>query len=606
MDADNETLEVRVEGVRRRRRSVGSIAPGYHCGALSYRRAGRLAQPRRSAGLSRARGRTTACVAGDAGRRIRPRRQPGPPAIAGTEADRFRVPPQRASREPVESQLAGLFLLRRDLLTAKEAEQMPPQVQLAVRRYLECGGTLLIHGRKVPAVFSQGGAGRRRRRLLRRTGPCRGQPRRQQEQIGMDRHRLAPAAAATSISRVREPRPSLTICWSPRPRCPCGDVRPACCCSPWASGRPISGCSSRYKRRIWLWWNVPAISLLTCLAVFGYSVVSEGWTRPRQDRQHDAAGRAYPSRDDLRLRFVLLPADASSGPQFGADTDVTLLGRTDCSRTAALLAGAESTPTCGYVDWTSDQHLTSGWVRRPRAGLFPVPQERRPPRAADFVAEEGGRVADRRQRPGGRHRAALLGRRLRAGVRGPRHRRRRGADACGVGRDAVLPAREAAVLHDAIVRLRRRLARHSRPLDRSDKAPARMARARAAYIAYLEEVAVCRGAPGGRASRRTRWRSSTASRGTRRWTLGSSISSGTSARPRRWTTSRFGFSSGNIFGFRGPQRRGQDHDHADPGHAGRPHRGQRLCQRRVAGGRSGEGPPPRGLHARHACPPTAT
>ena len=35
---------------------------------------------------------------------------------------------------------------------------------------------------------------------------------------------------------------------------------------------------SRYKRRIWLWWNVPAISLLTCLVVFAYSLVSEGIT----------------------------------------------------------------------------------------------------------------------------------------------------------------------------------------------------------------------------------------------------------------------------------------------------------------------------------------
>ena len=39
---------------------------------------------------------------------------------------------------------------------------------------------------------------------------------------------------------------------------------------------------SRYKRRIWLWWNVPAISLLTCLVVFGYSLASEGMDRPRQ------------------------------------------------------------------------------------------------------------------------------------------------------------------------------------------------------------------------------------------------------------------------------------------------------------------------------------
>ena len=43
------------------------------------------------------------------------------------------------------------------VVTAKDAEEMPPPVQLAVRRYLECGGTLLVHGREVPAAFSQGG-----------------------------------------------------------------------------------------------------------------------------------------------------------------------------------------------------------------------------------------------------------------------------------------------------------------------------------------------------------------------------------------------------------------------------------------------------------------
>ena len=35
---------------------------------------------------------------------------------------------------------------------------------------------------------------------------------------------------------------------------------------------------SRYRKRIWLWWNVPAVSLLTCLAVFCYALLAEGWT----------------------------------------------------------------------------------------------------------------------------------------------------------------------------------------------------------------------------------------------------------------------------------------------------------------------------------------
>src|SRR5262249_14507329 len=34
---------------------------------------------------------------------------------------------------------------------------------------------------------------------------------------------------------------------------------------------------SRYNRRIWLLWTVPAVSLFTCMAVFGFVAISEGW-----------------------------------------------------------------------------------------------------------------------------------------------------------------------------------------------------------------------------------------------------------------------------------------------------------------------------------------
>src|SRR5262249_61142071 len=35
---------------------------------------------------------------------------------------------------------------------------------------------------------------------------------------------------------------------------------------------------TRKKRRIWLLWTVPSISLLACLALAGYMFFSEGWT----------------------------------------------------------------------------------------------------------------------------------------------------------------------------------------------------------------------------------------------------------------------------------------------------------------------------------------
>src|SRR5439155_282988 len=34
---------------------------------------------------------------------------------------------------------------------------------------------------------------------------------------------------------------------------------------------------AHYKRKLWLLWTVPLISLCTCVAVFGYMVLAEGW-----------------------------------------------------------------------------------------------------------------------------------------------------------------------------------------------------------------------------------------------------------------------------------------------------------------------------------------
>ena len=112
---------------------------------------------------------------------------------------------------------------------------------------------------------------------------------------------------------------------------------------------------SCYKRRIWLWWNVPVLSLLTCLAVFGYSVASEGWRGHGKtasltlldERCHRATTIGYVS--------YYCPLTPASGPMFSMDTDVTLLD-------SQGMMGYSSNSISRYVDWTREQHLTSGWV----------------------------------------------------------------------------------------------------------------------------------------------------------------------------------------------------------------------------------------------------
>jgi hypothetical protein len=118
---------------------------------------------------------------------------------------------------------------------------------------------------------------------------------------------------------------------------------------------------SRYRRRIWLWWDVPAVSLVTCLAVFCYALWSEGWT-PRgktatltvlDERCHRATTIGYVS--------YYCPLTPSGGFHFGADTEVTLLGREErLDYRYSPRARDEGSPR--FLDWTSDQHLTAGWA----------------------------------------------------------------------------------------------------------------------------------------------------------------------------------------------------------------------------------------------------
>jgi hypothetical protein len=127
---------------------------------------------------------------------------------------------------------------------------------------------------------------------------------------------------------------------------------------------------SRFKRRIWLWWNVPAISLLTCLAVFAYASFSEGWTSHGKvasftfldERCHRATTIGYLS--------YYCPLTPSSGPRFGVDTDVAILE--SWQNQAGGMYHYRGDTSLRFVDWTKDQHLSSGWVNARVPAYFQI------------------------------------------------------------------------------------------------------------------------------------------------------------------------------------------------------------------------------------------
>jgi hypothetical protein len=106
---------------------------------------------------------------------------------------------------------------------------------------------------------------------------------------------------------------------------------------------------SHKRRHIWLLWTIPIISLMTCCAVFAYATFAEGWKRHVRtegltildERIHRATTIGWTA-----YYSSLTPGD---GLHFGYETELT--------PQIVLEAGTPRT-----VEWTHDQHLSSGWV----------------------------------------------------------------------------------------------------------------------------------------------------------------------------------------------------------------------------------------------------
>lgn len=112
---------------------------------------------------------------------------------------------------------------------------------------------------------------------------------------------------------------------------------------------------ARRRKKLWLLWTVPAISLLTCLAIAGYAIASEGiggHTRALSltildEQDHRATTIGYAG--------FYSPLTPSDGLHFSYDTEVTPV-------LPFFYYYNDRAGTPRTVDWTVEQQLTSGWV----------------------------------------------------------------------------------------------------------------------------------------------------------------------------------------------------------------------------------------------------
>ena len=257
------------------------------------------------------------------------------------------------------------------VVTGDDIRQMPPDVRSALRRYVECGGALLVlGGLELPESWEL--------RESQRSEPL-------TNAVGLVNYNIGFGQCMVSTERdTKGLKPEqwreIVDSWvkTAAPWQVVRSVEDANNVFPVTEGLgiPVRGLFllmllfavvigpvnlivlSRQKRRIWMLWTVPVISLLTCLAVFAYATFAEGWNRHGRtegltlldERIHRATTIGWTA-----FYSALTPGD---GLHFGYETEIT--------------PQASNMGTVRTVDWTHDQHLESGWMTARVPAYFTV------------------------------------------------------------------------------------------------------------------------------------------------------------------------------------------------------------------------------------------
>jgi len=245
------------------------------------------------------------------------------------------------------------------ILDGDEAEQLPPPVQLALRRYCECGGTLYVRGQKAPDVFITGGRSDGKNGWLVGFGRVvAGFP------DGSDGWKALYENLRSDSPPVYRPtdRPARpTDLLVGESTVPVRGLFVLVLLFGIGIGPVNIWLLSHYKRRIWLWWNVPLISLATCLAVFGYALASEGWTARGKIVTFTLLDERAHRATTLGIVSYYCPLTPSGGALFSAESDVALLAR-EQPEWRRYGPYAEDSGGMKIIDWTAEQRLRSGWL----------------------------------------------------------------------------------------------------------------------------------------------------------------------------------------------------------------------------------------------------
>jgi hypothetical protein len=113
---------------------------------------------------------------------------------------------------------------------------------------------------------------------------------------------------------------------------------------------------ARKRKKIWMLWTVPAIALVTCLAVTGFALFAEGVSATSRAEAFTILDESSHRASTIGWIAFYAPITPSEGLHFSYDTELTPV-TPQTWRYYGRGGGSDRT-----IDLSTDQHLDSGWV----------------------------------------------------------------------------------------------------------------------------------------------------------------------------------------------------------------------------------------------------
>ena len=115
---------------------------------------------------------------------------------------------------------------------------------------------------------------------------------------------------------------------------------------------------ARRRKKIWMLWTVPAIALVTCLAVTGFALFGEGVSATSRVEAFTILDESSHRASTIGWIAFYAPITPSEGLHFSYDTELTPV----TSQTWGYYYRRGGGGPDRTIDLSIDQHLDSGWV----------------------------------------------------------------------------------------------------------------------------------------------------------------------------------------------------------------------------------------------------